>query len=98
MVTALGHGRFLRFESQAQIFGVGPQSEISRFAAEKLSPTFARVNGYVNSHSPFALPRATGCNPFGMKTALERQTNIARRTAIKVRTAVPPGSSRSRLA
>ncbi len=33
-------------EGQAQIFGVCPQSEISQFAAEKLSQTLARVNGY----------------------------------------------------
>ncbi len=33
-------------EGQALIFGVCPQSEISQFAAEKLSQTLARVNGY----------------------------------------------------
>ncbi len=34
----------------AQIFGVCPQSEISQFAAAKLSQTLARVNGYENSN------------------------------------------------
>ncbi len=33
-------------EGQAQIFGVCPQSETSQYAAEKLSQTLARVNGY----------------------------------------------------
>ncbi len=48
-------------EGQAQIFGVCPQSEISQFAAEKLSQTLARVNGYLHFFHGLDMALETGC-------------------------------------